>query len=207
MKAGAEVGILAGDNRGIEMTAGRWRGAGWPVAMVALFVCGAVGLFAAGPPEPRVTVREAEGTYSVTASFAVSQPASAAISTLTDYERIPRFMPDVRSSQVLVRSEDHVVVEQEALARFMMFSKAVHVVLEIQLTPGAIRFRDRCGRSFSLYEGSWTISERDGYTAVTYELSARPSFDVPQFVLTRLLKRDATRMIERLQQEIAARAQ
>jgi len=41
---------------------------------------------------------------------------------------------------------------------------------------------------------------------VTYELSAKPSFDVPEFLLKRLLKRDASQMIERLKAEVAARA-
>jgi hypothetical protein len=62
------------------------------------------------------------------------------------------------------------------------------------------------GKSFARYEGGWTIGERDGKTHVTYELSAKPSFDVPEFLLKRLLKRDATQMIERLKAEIGSRA-
>lgn len=42
-------------------------------------------------------------------------------------------------------------------------------------------------------------------TLVTYELTAQPTFDVPEFLLKRVLKRDAAEMIERLQREIAAR--
>jgi hypothetical protein len=37
----------------------------------------------------------------------------------------------------------------------------------------------------------WTLAERDGRTHVTYELAANPSFDVPKFLLKRLIKRDA----------------
>jgi ribosome-associated toxin RatA of RatAB toxin-antitoxin module len=177
----------------------------WVVATLFSLAAGAV-LPAASAPEPQVTVREEGGIYTVSATFGVSQPPSAAMAVLTDYEQIPRFMSDVRSSHVLERSGDRAVVEQEAFARFMMFSKSVHLVLEIQEEGGAIRFRDRCGRSFARYDGAWVTAERDGYTAITYELSAKPSFEVPDFLLKRLLKRDATRMIERLQQEIAGRA-
>ena len=87
-----------------------------------------------------------------------------------------------------------------------MFSKRVHLVLEVRESPNTIRFRDRCGRSFVRYEGSWTMVETDGRTDIRYQLSAQPSFDVPEFLLKRLLKRDATRMIERLRVAIAARA-
>jgi hypothetical protein len=50
------------------------------------------------------------------------------------------------------------------------------------------------------------VREEQGlYTIVGNELSAKPSFNVPKFLLTCLFKKDATKMIERLQTEIAAR--
>ena len=88
----------------------------------------------------------------------------------------------------------------------LLFSRRIHLVLEVHAEPATIRFRDRCGQSFTRYEGGWTLSEQDGHAVVTYELLARPAFDVPEFLLTRLLKRDAERMIGRLRTEIAARA-
>jgi len=153
-----------------------------------------------------VTVNESRGHYRVAAAFTVPQPASVARATLTDYAEIPRFMPDVRRSEVLERADDRTVVEQEAVAKFMMFSKRVHLVLDVVDGGAAIRFKDRCGKSFEHYEGTWTFAERDGRTLITYELVAKPLFDVPDFLLKRLMKRDAVQMIERLKTEIAARA-
>jgi ribosome-associated toxin RatA of RatAB toxin-antitoxin module len=171
------------------------------------FVLMSMGLAAATPPPPPdVTVAARDGLYHVTATFRVSQPASVAFAVLTDYEQIPRFMPDVRKSQILERREHITVVEQEAVARMMLFSKRVHLVLEIEEAPQAIRFHDRCGRSFEHYEGAWTLAEKDGYVEIGYTLTAKPTFDVPEFLLTRLLRRDAQTMIERLRAEIAGRA-
>jgi ribosome-associated toxin RatA of RatAB toxin-antitoxin module len=157
-------------------------------------------------PSPEVTVREERGTYSVTARFEVPQTASVALAVLSDYEQIPRFMPDVRTSVVLERSPGRLMVEQEAVSRFMMFSKTVHLVLEVTESRDTIRFVDRSGRSFSTYEGSWRAIARDIGTTVTYELTARPSFDVPELILKRLLKRDSHKMIAGLRTEMAARA-
>ena len=172
----------------------------------AVILLAAAGAAAAAPPDPQVTVREDGGVYTVAASFAVAEPASTVFAVLTDYEQIPRFMPDIRRSSVLKRSEGMTVVEQEAVARLMMFSKRIHLVLEVRDTAGTIRFRDRCGKSFARYEGGWTIAERDGQAVVRYDLTATPSFDVPEFLLKRLLKRDALQMIERLQTEMTARS-
>jgi ribosome-associated toxin RatA of RatAB toxin-antitoxin module len=152
-----------------------------------------------------VTVEADRGVYRVAATFATPQPMAVAHAVLTDYERIPRFMPDVRSSRVIERGIDRAVVEQEAVARVLLFSKQVRLVLEVQEAPASIRFRDRSGLSFIRYEGQWTLREQDGHAVIRYELLAQPAFDVPEFILSRLLKRDAGRMIDALRSEIAAR--
>jgi ribosome-associated toxin RatA of RatAB toxin-antitoxin module len=170
----------------------------------ALFLLLAASGAMAEPPAP-LTVIEQRGVYTVIARFAVEQSASATLAVLTDYEQIPRFMPGVRTSHVLERSSGRAIVEQEAISTVMMFSKRVHLVLEIDEHPDALIFHDRCGRSFVRYEGAWRVSERGRFTAVTYELTAEPSFEVPGFLLKRLLRRDSTQMIERLQREIALR--
>ena len=178
------------------------------VAMVS------VGFLPAGPRAvtvdtssgPTITVREEHGVYSVAARFAVPQAPSAVLAVLTDYAAIPRFMTDVSTSVVLERGTAHTVVEQEAVSRMMMFSKRVHLVLEVTQEAGGLRFRDRCARSFARYEGSWRLTERGGRTEVLYQLVAQPSFDVPEFLLKRLLKRNSLQMIEQLQKEIDLRS-
>jgi ribosome-associated toxin RatA of RatAB toxin-antitoxin module len=175
-------------------------------AAAALFLLMPASHALAGQPPPNLTVREDRGVYTVVARFLVDQPPSAALSVLTDYEQIPRFMPDVRSSIVRERTIGRAVVEQEAVSSMMMFSKRIHLVLEIEEQPNALIFRDRCGRSFARYEGAWRLSQQDGHTAITYELTAEPSFDVPGFMLKRLVRRDSAQMIERLRREIAVRA-
>jgi hypothetical protein len=155
------------------------------------------------PSEPVVTVQEERGVYSVRARFQVPQSTAVALGVLTDYENIPRFMPDITTSVVRERTAGHAVVEQEGVSHFLMFSKRVHLVLEITEAGDALRFRDRCGRSFATYDGSWTLSAENGGAQILYELRAQPSFSVPASVLKRLFRRDSGRMIESLRQEIA----
>ena len=152
-----------------------------------------------------VKVREEEGTYHVTAAFEVQQSPAAAYAVLTDYEQVPRFMPDVRTSIVRERTVDRILLEQEAVAKLMFFSKRVQLLLEVRETTDTITFKDTSGKSFSRYEGRWTLAARGNRTDIRYTLAAKPSFSVPTFVLTRLLKRDAGRMIEGLRAEMARR--
>lgn len=155
---------------------------------------------------PQVTVSEAQGTYTVTARFEVPQEPSLVFAVLSDYEQIPKFMPDVRRSTVLERGPGWLLVEQEAMSQFMMFSKKIHLLLEVTEEGHSIRFKDRSGTSFETYVGSWEGTPiNGGGTTITYRLTARPTFDVPEFILKRLLKRDSAEMINRLRVEIASR--
>ena len=94
---------------------------------------------------------ETGGVYRVTATFAVTESAQTVMAVLTDYERIPKYMPDMEVSRVIERTPAGAVVEQQATSKFMMFSKRVHLVLEIREDASSIRFRDRCGKSFASY--------------------------------------------------------
>ena len=130
-------------------------------------------------PPSNLTVREARGVYTVSARFVADQPAAVVLNVLTDYAEIPRFLPDVRTSVVRERGAGWAVVEQEAASGLMMFSKRVHLVLDIQEQADAVHFRDRCGRSFVRYEGAWRLSQHGAQTVIDYELTAQPRFDVP----------------------------
>src|ERR1700704_301510 len=176
------------------------------VTAAALCVLLQAPLLSAEQTPGTLTVREEKGVYTVVARFLVDQPASVVLTVLTDYEQIPRFMSDVRTSIVRSRGTGWAVVEQEAESRLMMFSKRIHLVLLIEEQPDALIFRDRCGQTFVRYEGAWRLSSEDGHTVITYELTAEPSFDVPGVILKRVLRRDSGRMIVSLQREIAARA-
>jgi ribosome-associated toxin RatA of RatAB toxin-antitoxin module len=173
---------------------------------IGVAIVGATLVGAASGQDAVISVREDGGVYAVEARFKVPEPASVARDVLTDYAGIPRFMPDVRTSQVVERQNGSVRVEQETVSKFMLFSRRVHLVLDVSEGDEVIRFRDRCARSFVRYEGAWTIRSQGAYTEITYELTAQPAFAVPDFVLRKLLNRNARVMIDRLRAEISSRA-
>jgi carbon monoxide dehydrogenase subunit G len=150
----------------------------------------------------QVSVREKSGVFTVTAQFRVEGSADTALAVLTDYERIPQFMPGVKTSVVRERAADRVVLEQDAVSKFMFFTRRVHLMLEGRQDRSTIRFRDLDGASFARYEGSWRVTDDNGHTLVAYDLTAVPSFSVPGALLSRLLKRDSAAMIMQLRREI-----
>ena len=173
---------------------------------VTALVAAGLPLGAANDPAPEVSVAETDGLYHVAATFIVREPGAVAYAVLTDYERIPRYMPDVRTSTVLERGPGRAVIAQEAVARVLLFSRRIHLVLEVTEGDDTIAFRDRSGESFARYSGAWRISDADEGATVVYELTAKPAFSVPAFLLKRLLAKDAAKMIDRLRAEIGRRA-
>lgn len=172
-------------------------------ALLLFPVAAAAGERDGGAP---VTVTRADGAYVVEAQFSVSRPAAEVITVLTDYDGIPRFLPDIRRSVVRRRDGSRTTVEQEAVSSVMLFSRRVHLLLEIDETSDALVFRDTSGRSFERYEGAWRVSPSGDATLVRYELQAKPAFSVPEFVLMRLFRRDSRETIARIAAEIARRA-
>jgi ribosome-associated toxin RatA of RatAB toxin-antitoxin module len=155
--------------------------------------------------ETDVTVQEADGLYTITARFTVASSPAIVLEVLTDYDDIPRFLPNVRASRLVERQGGHALVEQEAVVKLMFFSTRVHLLLGIDEGPRSLRFVDRSGKSFTRYEGAWTVAERDGQVEVRYTLNANPSFEAPGFLIRRLMQRDASDQIRRLRREMAAR--
>jgi ribosome-associated toxin RatA of RatAB toxin-antitoxin module len=163
-------------------------------------------LTAAAQQDPVISVREEGGAYTVYARFNVAEPPAVVRRVLTDYDSIPRFMPSVRTSRVVERRDGSVRVEQEAVSRYLLFSKRVHLLLEVNEADEVIEFRDLCAKSFKRYEGAWAIAATGRDTELSYELTAQPAFGVPGFILRKLLDRDAREMIDALRVEISARA-
>jgi carbon monoxide dehydrogenase subunit G len=176
------------------------------VLIVALVAASSAAGAGEGAAAPTVDVRQANGTYHVTATFLIGEPPSAALAVLTDYERIPAFMPDVKTSVIREQAEGRALVEQEAQPRLLMFSKRVRLLLDVTEAADHLQFTDRSGESFTSYVGHWQVVREAEGTRITYQLVARPAFSVPSFVLTRLLRKDAVQMIDRLRAEITARA-
>lgn len=184
---------------------GPWWGALFVmVAALATPTSAGAGQPAATVPPPDITVRGDDGTYTVAARFSVAQTLAVARAVLSDYEAIPDIIPDMRSS-VVVQRHPHLLVAQEAVSKFGLFSRTIHLLLEVSVDDHAITFVDRSGQSFTAYHGAWRLEAHDGGTAISYALTARPAFSVPGFLITRVMSRDARVMIERLSRAIVAR--
>jgi hypothetical protein len=88
---------------------------------------------AAAPPE--IDVRREAGVFFVRAEVELEADRRTAWLTVTDYEHLPRFVPGIRSVQVLARvasgGAERLLVEQAGEFRYLWFAKPVQVWLDV----------------------------------------------------------------------------
>jgi hypothetical protein len=105
--------------RALMVTAGGRMSVRRRVLALMLLLPLTVSAWAAGDPdndgEAEVTVEEADGLYTITARFTVAATPATVLEVLTDYDDLPRFLPNVRASRLVERRGDHALVEQEAV--------------------------------------------------------------------------------------------
>jgi ribosome-associated toxin RatA of RatAB toxin-antitoxin module len=162
---------------------------------------------AGGPEGLTVKVSRGPAGLEVEARAMVRAPAAVAWEVLTDYDGIDDFVSSMRESRVSGRGERHVLVEQVAVGRLFLFKRSMRATLFVEeIPPWHIRFEDVLGRDFESYHGEWRIEERKDGVEIFYNVAARPSFSVPDFIARGLFLRTATELLSQVRTEIERRA-
>lgn len=85
--------------------------------------------------EPHVDVQREGATYFVRASADVAADLSIAWGTLTDYERLPEFVPDIRRVRILARDGNQLTVLLSGGFRLLFFEWPVQMRLTVRHEP------------------------------------------------------------------------
>ncbi|MDE2491212.1 MAG: SRPBCC family protein [Elusimicrobia bacterium] len=192
-----------GDDR--AAVRGLRRGAAALAALLAL----AAAARAAAPPDPVQLrlVRRADRQYEVQGLFFVPASTATAWDVLTDYERIPRFVPAMRQSRVVGAAPDGAeLVEQVAIGRALFLRKSARVLLEVRRDGDRLDFRDVSREDFDDYRGRWEVQNTVAGSLVVYRLVADPKFFAPSFLMRGALRRSARDLLARVRAEILRRA-
>jgi len=118
----------------------------------------------------------------VEASQKLNADAQIVWQTLTDYNRLAAFIPDMVSSRVVSPPGSPKKVEQIADAGLFAFVMPDHVVLLMEETPNShIRFRSVAGKVAAM-NGEWRIHGDRAPVILTYRAHIVPLTPVPPLV-------------------------
>jgi ribosome-associated toxin RatA of RatAB toxin-antitoxin module len=139
----------------------------------------------------------AGNVFEVNASGEVAAAPAAVWRILTDYERMPEFVPDLKQARVLSRSGDQVLVEQFGVVRFLFFQRTIHLIVQVREQPISQIDVSLVDGDMKVYNCRWQLIAvpETGGTRVVYSGTLAPKFYVPGMLGSNLIRADVEKMM------------
>ena len=134
------------------------------------------------------------GLIDVRARAVLRAPMTVVWQTLTDYERLPEFIPGIATSRITARRGLVVTVAQTGEARFLFLTVPIAVTLEsTELPPHVVEVRRVAGTVAHLQGRYEATPQSNGTVLLRWSGSISPDAELPPLIettLVRLLIRD-----------------
>jgi uncharacterized membrane protein len=163
---------------------------------------------ARGEPAVAVRAERAGGVVTVRAEAVIEAPAALVWQVISDYERLPQFVPGIRRSAVVLRDGSRVLLEQSGEASFLLFSVPIEVRLEVEeAPPDTISSRAVAG-NLRRMSGRYEIrpGPQPGTVLLLYSGLIEPGFDLPPVFGMAALQWNVEAQFEAMVHEIVRRA-
>jgi carbon monoxide dehydrogenase subunit G len=146
----------------------------------------------------------------VRAHASIAAPLDVVWGTLTDYERLPQFIPGLKTSKVIARNGATATVQQSGEARFFFLSVPIDVTLESTEIPPTIEVRRVSGNLKQLQGRYETEVSADGaQVQLRWVGSVAPENGLPSLVgeamMRRSIRQQFTGMVREIERREAAR--
>lgn len=179
------------------------------MAAAAVAVVSALVPAAAGAGGDIVVETQRRGdAVEVHAHALLAAPMPLAWRVLTDYERMPRFIPGIVKSVVRQRQGNHLLVEHTGDAHFLFFSFPIDVTLEVDESPMKWVSSRAVAGNVRRMTGRYELSEdAGGGVLLRYSGLIEPGFDLPPFVGVAALRGTVREEFTAMVAEIERRAE
>lgn len=167
---------------------------------LCLLLCCPLPLLAqVGKPEvlvKRVTAGD-DNLFDVAASGTVHAAPEVVWKILTDYERMPEFVPDMHKSKVVSRYGNLAVVEQYGEARFLFFKRPIYLVVNVTEQPISTIDIALVTGDMKTYTCRWELVPipETGGTRIVYTGKLVPKFYVPGMLGSNIIRSDIEKMM------------
>ncbi|KAA8531111.1 hypothetical protein F0562_005820 [Nyssa sinensis] len=133
----------------------------------------------------------------IKAEISVSADIESVWNSLTDYERLADFIPNlVSSGRIPCPHPGRIWLEQRGLQRALYWHIEARVVLDLQEFPKLAHDRElhfsMVDGDFKKFEGKWSLKsgKRSSTTILSYEVNVIPRFNFPAIFLERIIRSD-----------------
>ncbi len=150
--------------------------------------------------------RDGETMFEVEASGVVRASPQHAWRVLTDYERLPMFVPDLVESKLISRNGNEAVIEQRSQTGFLFFTLPVRMKLHIEERPMSTIKVALLSGDMKHYTAHWDLEpfSQDGVkgTRIHFASTLEPNFFLPPLIGTAAVQMNVRKMVEAVTSEI-----
>jgi ribosome-associated toxin RatA of RatAB toxin-antitoxin module len=139
--------------------------------------------------------KDGHSLFEISANGFVQATPKQVWQVLTDYERLPEFVPNLRSSKLISRNGNEIVLEQESIAGFLFVAQNIHLVLRVNEQPYSVIEVALVSGDMKQYAGRWELAPME------------PAFFIPPVVGIAIAKKDVKNMMNAVVAEIGRTAQ
>ncbi len=118
---------------------------------------------------------------------------------VTDYEKYPQFLQEVRSCQVLQEEEGRKLVEFNV----SMIKSFTYSLWMTESKPQSVSWEFAGGDLFKNMSGAWELEEEAGKTRASYKVDAKSNVFVPRPVAKALVGVNLPGMISAYQKRVS----
>jgi hypothetical protein len=186
----------------MSATAARF-GAAFSFALFAL--AAAPGLVRAAANEIETHVERQGEFIACDASVLMRVDPRIAWDVLSDYDGLARFIPDMKTSRVVSRDGNRVLVEQKGEFGFFFYRQAVDVTLEVLEQPPLRIDAHRIAGNIKDLETRYELKVSDAGVKLTYTGRFIPDFSVPPLFGMPMVRRVIERRFRAMVEEIERR--
>lgn len=154
-------------------------------------------------------VRNGEPLFDVTAIGIVRATPEQAWQVLTDYDRLPEYIPDLLNVQVLSRLGNTVRIEQQSSTGFLFVWHTVRMELRIEEKPYSAIHVVMVDGDMRHYDTHWDIEALSPGNAqgtrITFSGVMEPKFPVPPIFGSAIVEANLKRTVKAVVAEIERR--
>ncbi len=175
------------------------------VHTAALLLLAGLALSARALSDDEVTVDYRDGTYY--GSLRLRTPASPAVvmAVLTDFERMPEFMPGLTSSRIVARHHNQYQVAQQGKISFGPFSMPFESLRQIELVDGRRILSKSLSGSARRMQSVMQVRPLEGGSEIDYRIEIEPANWLPSSLGSNFLQHELAEQFNALSREMLRR--
>ena len=172
---------------------------------VAVLVCLCMSWACAADPL-RVDVRRENGQIRLSAIFSAPVSREVAWAVITDFERMPQFVPNLKSSRILSREGNVLRVAQQGVIPLLMLDYAYESLREIELYPQQALNSHSVGGNTGAMAARTVLDVQDLQTRIQYSAVWTPASSLIGALGLDIMREQVGLQFRAIQQEMLKRS-